>query len=67
MTAERPEERISVKDALAWFNTIRSSLPETQLKWRLRGRDESAPVRVIFDTIDVAKHGLQQLSRFLLQ
>ena len=65
--AEQPEDRISARDALAWFNTIRMSLDEFQLKWRLRGRDEPVPVRVVLDTLDIAKQALQKINWYLLQ
>lgn len=67
MTVQEPERRVTADEAVRMFSDIRGTLNDTQLRWRLRRRDESASVRVVLDTIDAAKQGLNQLNRLLLR
>lgn len=65
MVVKQPERRVGVDKALKLLEDICSSTQNSHLRWRLRGRDEPPPIRVIFDTIDVAKQGLHHLNRLL--
>ncbi|KAH9949301.1 kinase-like domain-containing protein [Amylocystis lapponica] len=60
-----PTRRPTAEFALALFESIRAGLNDTLLRWRLRARTESAPERVVYDTVAVAREGLYQIKRFV--
>lgn len=65
MTHLQPERRPTAEDAVLMFQSIRTNLDTSLLRWRLRSRSESAPERVVYDTVAVAKEGLYQLRRLV--
>ena len=60
-----PDRRPPAEVALATFEGICADLNPTLLRWRLRARSESAPVRVVYDTVAVAREGLYQFKRLV--
>lgn len=63
MTHFQPERRPTADSAFRMFYDIRRSLSHTQLRWRLRKKTESAPERVVYDTISAAKVGFDLVRR----
>ena len=60
-----PAQRPTADAALHIFESIYSRTDETLLRWRLRSRMESAPERVVYDTVAVAREGIYQLRRLI--
>ncbi|CAL1712372.1 unnamed protein product [Somion occarium] len=65
MLQDQPEGRPTAEAANMAFQKIRLSLNDSILRWRLRSRFESAPERVVYDTLAVAKEGIYHLKRLL--
>lgn len=61
-----PEQRPTIESAYEKFRQIRAGLTESTLRWRLRSRNESAPQRVVYDTVAVAREGFYQLKRMIV-
>lgn len=57
MIHPHPESRLTAEAALRMFDDI-YDIPRSHLLWRLRLRNESAPERIVYDTISAAKVGL---------
>ena len=47
------------------FRSLQLRTGTSQLRWRLRSRTESAPERVVYDTVAVAREGLYQFKRLI--
>ena len=60
-----PVARINVREAIAMFNGIHSTLSSPLLRWRLRSRTETTSERVVYDTVAVAREGLYHLKRLV--
>ncbi|RPD57198.1 hypothetical protein L226DRAFT_113083 [Lentinus tigrinus ALCF2SS1-7] len=60
-----PAQRPSARSAKGIFDSMYSHMDELQLRWRLRSRKESAPERVVYDTVAVAKEGIYQLKKLI--
>ncbi|TBU39410.1 kinase-like domain-containing protein [Dichomitus squalens] len=60
-----PAQRPTADAAFHLFEAIYSRTDETLLRWRLRSRTESAPERVVYDTVAVAREGIYQLRRLI--
>ncbi|KAI0077826.1 hypothetical protein K474DRAFT_1039953 [Panus rudis PR-1116 ss-1] len=65
MLQEEPSLRPSAEAARLQFMKIRSTLNPSLLRWRLRSRKETAPERVMYDTVAVAKEGIYHLKRLV--
>ncbi|KAI0077824.1 hypothetical protein K474DRAFT_1039770 [Panus rudis PR-1116 ss-1] len=65
MLQEEPGLRPTADAAQLQFMRIRSGLNPSLLRWRLRSRKESAPERVMYDTVAVAKEGIYHLKRLV--
>ncbi|KAI0919176.1 hypothetical protein AcV5_002161 [Taiwanofungus camphoratus] len=61
----QPARRLNAVAALTNFEEIRSCLNSSLLRWRLRSRSESAPERVMYDTVAVAREGIYHLKRLI--
>ncbi|CAL1712395.1 unnamed protein product [Somion occarium] len=61
----QPERRPTAEDAILMLHNIISSVDTTLLRWRLRSRSESAPERVVYDTVAVAREGMYHLRRLV--
>ena len=60
-----PAQRPSADSAKRIFDTMYNHTDEVQLRWRLRSRKESAPERVVYDTVAAAREGIYQLKRLI--
>ncbi|EJF56261.1 hypothetical protein DICSQDRAFT_183909 [Dichomitus squalens LYAD-421 SS1] len=60
-----PAQRPTADAAYHIFESIYSRTDETLLRWRLRSRTESAPERVVYDTVAAAREGIYQLRRLM--
>ena len=60
-----PAQRPTADAAFRIFESIYSRTDEVLLRWRLRSRTESAPERVVYDTVAVAREGIYQLRRLI--
>ncbi|KAI0049760.1 hypothetical protein FA95DRAFT_1604077 [Auriscalpium vulgare] len=67
MTQQVASSRPSAEVALAEFRRMSFSLTSAELRWRLRPRDESVPVRVVYDTVAAARETFFQLKRIVGQ
>lgn len=65
MKTKDPLERPNAEVALSMFEAIRVHLNHSLLRWRLRLRTESAPERVVYDTVAVAREGIYHLKRLV--
>ncbi|CAL1711872.1 unnamed protein product [Somion occarium] len=65
MVQPQPERRPTAMSALQIFQDIRSGVPDSTLRWRLRPREESTPARVVYDTVAVAREGIYRLKRLM--
>lgn len=65
MKKQEPRQRPTAQQASAMFEDIRSHLNDSLLRWRLRSRTESAPERVVYDTVAVAREGIYHLKRLV--
>ncbi|KAI0077828.1 hypothetical protein K474DRAFT_1674582 [Panus rudis PR-1116 ss-1] len=65
MLQEEPGLRPTADAAHLQFMRIRSGLNPSLLRWRLRSRKESAPERVMYDTVAAAKEGIYHLKRLV--
>jgi len=65
MLQYQPGRRPTAEEALRMFREICSGLNSTFLRWRLRSRTESAPERVVYDTVAVAREGFYHLKRLV--
>ncbi|KAI0077834.1 hypothetical protein K474DRAFT_1674588 [Panus rudis PR-1116 ss-1] len=65
MCQQEPKIRPTADAAHLQFMKIRSSLNPSLLRWRLRSRTESAPERVVYDTVAAAKEGIYHLKRLV--
>ncbi|GBE85429.1 predicted protein [Sparassis crispa] len=61
MTARDPAHRPDAEVALSIYHDIRRGLNPPLLRWRLRPRDESAPERILYDSVAVAREGIYRL------
>lgn len=61
-----PQQRPTAQSARTMFENIRATLNESTLRWRLRSRQESAPERVVYDTVAVAKEGIYRIKRMIV-
>ncbi|KAL6300716.1 hypothetical protein BKA93DRAFT_508267 [Sparassis latifolia] len=61
MTARDPAHRPDAEVALSIYHDIRRGLDPSLLRWRLRPRDESAPERILYDSVAVAREGIYRL------
>ncbi|KAI0077838.1 hypothetical protein K474DRAFT_1707019 [Panus rudis PR-1116 ss-1] len=60
-----PSSRPTAADAAMAFTRIRSGLHPSLLRRRLRSRKETAPERVLNDTVAAAREGIYHLKRFV--
>ncbi|KAI0049758.1 hypothetical protein FA95DRAFT_1571003 [Auriscalpium vulgare] len=67
MTQQVASSRPGAEVALAEFRRMSFSLTSTELRWRLRPRDESVPERVVYDTFAAARETFFQLKRIVGQ
>ncbi|GBE85436.1 hypothetical protein SCP_0706230 [Sparassis crispa] len=65
MTARDPAHRPEAEVALKIYYDIRRGLNPPLLRWRLRPRDESAPERIIYDSVAVAREGIYRLKHIV--
>ncbi|GBE78924.1 predicted protein [Sparassis crispa] len=65
MTAHSPDQRPTAAVAFAVFESIRHRQSSSLLRWRLRRRDETAPERVVYDTMAAAREGIYRLRHFV--
>ncbi|KAI0077830.1 hypothetical protein K474DRAFT_1697485 [Panus rudis PR-1116 ss-1] len=65
MLQEEPELRPTADAARLQFMRIRSELNPSLLRWRLRSRKESAPERIVYDTVAAAKEGIYHIKRLV--
>ncbi|KAL6300710.1 kinase-like domain-containing protein [Sparassis latifolia] len=65
MTARDPAHRPEAEVALKIYYDIRRRLNPPLLRWRLRPRDESAPERIIYDSVAVAREGIYRLKHIV--
>lgn len=65
MVQPQPELRPTAQEACHMFQDVMSDVQGTYLRWRLRSKTESAPERVFFDTLDLAKAGVYHLKRYM--
>ncbi|KAL6300717.1 hypothetical protein BKA93DRAFT_740008 [Sparassis latifolia] len=61
MTAGDPAHRPDADVALSIYHDIRRGLNSPLLRWRLRPRDETAPERILYDSVAVAREGIYRL------
>ncbi|KAI1790366.1 kinase-like domain-containing protein [Ganoderma leucocontextum] len=60
-----PTARVSARDAMTMFSSIRTRLNNPLVRWRLRRRTETTSERVVYDTVAVAREGLYHLKRLV--
>ena len=60
-----PAQRPSAEAAEHIFDSIYNHADESLLRWRLRSRQETAPERVMYDTVAAAREGIYQLKRLM--
>ncbi|PIL24563.1 hypothetical protein GSI_12447 [Ganoderma sinense ZZ0214-1] len=65
MKWKNPAQRPSADAAFHIFESIYGRTDEALLRWRLRSRTESAPERVVYDTVAVAREGIYQLRKLI--
>ncbi|KAL6300706.1 hypothetical protein BKA93DRAFT_507980 [Sparassis latifolia] len=65
MTARDPAHRPDAEVALTIYHDIRRGLNPSLLRWRLRPRDESAPERILYDSVAVAREGIYRLKHIV--
>ncbi|KAL6300708.1 hypothetical protein BKA93DRAFT_865912 [Sparassis latifolia] len=65
MTARDPAHRPDAEVALSIYHDIRRGLDPSLLRWRLRPRDESAPERILYDSVAVAREGIYRLKHIV--
>ena len=65
MKWKNPAQRPTADAAVHIFESIYNHTDETLLRWRLRSRAESAPERVVYDTVAVAREGIYQLRKLI--
>lgn len=65
MKWKNPAERPTADAASHIFESIYGHTDDTLLRWRLRSRAESAPERVVYDTVAVAREGIYQLRKLI--
>ncbi|GBE85440.1 predicted protein [Sparassis crispa] len=65
MTARDPAHRPDAEVALTVYHDIRRGLNPPLLRWRLRPRDESAPERILYDSVAVAREGIYRLKHIV--
>ena len=65
MKWKNPAQRPTADAAFHIFESIYNQTDETLLRWRLRSRTESAPERVVYDTVAVAREGIYQLRKLI--
>nr|VWP01567.1 Efflux pump FUB11 (Fusaric acid biosynthesis protein 11) [Ganoderma boninense] len=65
MKWKNPAQRPTADAAFHIFESIYNQTDETLLRWRLRSRTESAPERVMYDTVAVAREGIYQLRKLI--
>ena len=61
-----PNQRPTAQRAIALLSGIQSHLTEATLRWRLRSRKESAPERVVYDTVAVAREGIYRIKQMIV-
>ncbi|KAK7691417.1 hypothetical protein QCA50_004816 [Cerrena zonata] len=66
MLQHDPNHRPSAQACYAIFQGIQASLTESTLRWRLRSRQESAPERVVYDTVAVAREGIYRIKHMIV-
>ncbi|KAK7691449.1 hypothetical protein QCA50_004848 [Cerrena zonata] len=66
MLQTEPEDRPTAEIAFRTFQKIQSSLTEPTLRWRLRSRKETAPERVVYDTVAAAREGIYRIKRMIV-
>ncbi|KAI0077842.1 hypothetical protein K474DRAFT_1707023 [Panus rudis PR-1116 ss-1] len=65
MCQKEPRLRPTADEAHLQFMKIRAGLNPSLLRWRLRSRSETAPERVVYDTVAAAKEGIYHLKRLV--
>lgn len=66
MLQPEPSHRPTAPGCYAIFQGIKASLTESTLRWRLRSRKESAPERVVYDTVAVAREGIYRIKQMIV-
>ena len=66
MRQRDPNQRPTAQAALTVFQGIKADLRESTLRWRLRSREESAPERVVYDTVAVAREGIYRIKKMIV-
>lgn len=66
MVQPEPRKRPTAEAAYHLFREIQAGLAETTLRWRLRSRKESAPERVVYDTVAAAREGIYRIRRMIV-
>lgn len=66
MLQPEPQRRPTAQEARTIFQGIRASLNESTLRWRLRSRQESAPERVVYDTVAAAREGIYRIKHMII-
>ncbi|KAL6303435.1 hypothetical protein BKA93DRAFT_788470 [Sparassis latifolia] len=65
MTAHQPDQRPTAEGAFSIFEAIRHALDGSLLRWRLRRKEETAPERVVYDTVAAAREGIYRLRHLM--
>ncbi|OBZ75942.1 hypothetical protein A0H81_04132 [Grifola frondosa] len=65
MKDAQPSQRPTADQALVLFEELCAHLNSPSLRWRLRSRTESAPERVVYDTVAAAREGIYHLRRLI--
>ncbi|KAK7688004.1 hypothetical protein QCA50_008374 [Cerrena zonata] len=66
MVKHDPAQRPTAPIALNMFRDIRARLTEPTLRWRLRSREETAPERVVYDTVAAAREGIYRIKKMIV-
>ncbi|KAM5541462.1 hypothetical protein V8D89_005016 [Ganoderma adspersum] len=65
MKWKNPAQRPTADAALHVFKSIYNHTEEAHLRWRLRACGETAPERIVYDTVAAAREGIYQLRKLM--